>query len=263
MQTQKFEQSQATITKEWSNSSDHYKVTINGQDLVMDRDTIFVSDNAKVLIEKTKKKIYLMNQKFAQFNEGQQLMVVTIQKLPRGQSIESFANAVLNQLGIGQAEQNNGLLYVMTIDNHKTRIEVGYGLEETVTDAKAGSILDDEKTVADFKDKTYDQGVNRILDRLYTAIGSLTPEYDLQIKTAQEQEKQAKIFLWVCSMLIIFCVISSGIFLLQTQKEKYAINRDRNLLFIFGRARSYFNAPSAKSIDSDGKNHVTSYGSQA
>lgn len=156
MQTQKFEQSQATITKEWSNGSDHYKLTINGQDLVMDRDTIFVSDNAKVLTEKTKKKIDLMNQKFVQFNEGQQLMVVTIQKLPRGQSVESFTNAVLNQLGIGQAEQNNGLLYVMAIDNHKTRIEVGYGLEETVTDAKAGSILDDEKTVADFKDNAYD-----------------------------------------------------------------------------------------------------------
>lgn len=219
-QRQKFQRSQTELAENWTSHSENYKVTIKGQEVVMDRNNIFVSDNAQVLKDATKQRIYLMNQEFAEFNEGQQLMVVTVQRLPLGMTVESFANAVFNQLGIGQAEQDNGLLYVMAIDNQKTRIEVGYGLEDTVTDAQAGAILDDEDTVADFKEEDYDQGVNRILDQLYTAVGSLTPEYDSQIRLAQEQERTNKIFSLVCFVLFIFCFGSASLFLSQTRKVR-------------------------------------------
>lgn len=234
-QLKKFEQTQASLTSGWSNNEDNYSVEVNGQEIAIDRNNIFVSDNAKVLQNDTKKKIYQMNKEFSQFNEGQQFMIVTIQSLPKYTSIETFASEVFNQLGIGQADKNNGILYVMSIDDRKTRIEVGYGLESTVSDAQAGSILDDEDTVSDFKDKAYDQGVNRIIDQLYTQIGSITPEYDLKIEDAKELLSNAKAAIIVLVACIFICLLTVVLFLRQTKKLKQRINQltDKEIYYLY------------------------------
>lgn len=55
-------------------------------------------------------------------------------------AIEEYANRVFRQNGIGQRGNNNGLLIVGAIADRTWRIEVGYGLEGTINDAKAGDI---------------------------------------------------------------------------------------------------------------------------
>ena len=224
-QLKKFEQTQASLISGWTNSEDNYKVEVAGKKLVINQNNIFVSDNANILKADTKKKIYQINKEFSQFNEGQQLMIVTIQSLPKYTTIESFASDVFNQLGVGQADKNNGVLYIMSIDERKTRIEVGYGLESTMTDAQAGAILDDEDTIADFKDEAYDQGVNRILDQLYTQIGSITPELDLEIKNIEEHLGNTKVAIIVLLVCIVICLISGVLFLRQTKKIKQQMNQ--------------------------------------
>lgn len=53
------------------------------------------------------------------------------------------ANQLFNNIGIGSAKYNNGVLvYVNTNPSPKIRIEVGYGLEDVINDAKAGRIID-------------------------------------------------------------------------------------------------------------------------
>lgn len=58
-------------------------------------------------------------------------------------SIEDFALQAFRQYGIGSAEEDNGILLVVAMNEKQARIEVGYGLEGRIPDGKAGRILDD------------------------------------------------------------------------------------------------------------------------
>ena len=49
--------------------------------------------------------------------------------------LEEYSLKVLRDWGIGQKEQNNGVLYSLSVDDRQSRIEVGYGLE-ALPDAK-------------------------------------------------------------------------------------------------------------------------------
>ena len=86
--------------------------------------------------------------------------------------INSQANKIFNEKGIGSAKYNNGILiYVNTNPSSKIRIEVGYGLEDVINDAKAGRIIDDNiKRINESKQlKEFD---NNELSQLVTYIFS-------------------------------------------------------------------------------------------
>jgi len=73
-----------------------------------------------------------------------QLAVVTIRSL-EGSNIDDFANKLFAKWGIGQADKNNGVLFLVAMDDRAARIEVGYGLEGVLPDARAGRLI--EKTL--------------------------------------------------------------------------------------------------------------------
>jgi uncharacterized protein len=49
--------------------------------------------------------------------------------------IETYANELFRNWKLGEAKKNNGMLLLVAPAEHKVRIEVGYGLEGTLTDA--------------------------------------------------------------------------------------------------------------------------------
>jgi uncharacterized protein len=55
--------------------------------------------------------------------------------------IEDYANELFNRWGIGKKGKDNGVLILVAVDDRKVRIEVGYGLEPILTDARAGDII--------------------------------------------------------------------------------------------------------------------------
>jgi len=61
-------------------------------------------------------------------------VVVTLKSL-QGTSIEDYGYQLGRQWKIGQKDSNNGVLLIVAPNERKVRIEVGYGLEGTVTDA--------------------------------------------------------------------------------------------------------------------------------
>src|SRR5262249_60205989 len=65
---------------------------------------------------------------------GIQLVVATVNSLG-GDEIEPYANALFRAWGLGEKTKNNGALLLVAPKEHKVRIEVGYGLEGTLTDA--------------------------------------------------------------------------------------------------------------------------------
>ena len=71
---------------------------------------------------------------------GHQLVVVTVKDL-QGVVIEDFGYQLGRHWGIGQAETNNGVLLIVAQAERKVRVEVGYGLEGDLTDARSSQII--------------------------------------------------------------------------------------------------------------------------
>jgi hypothetical protein len=70
-----------------------------------------------------------------------QLVVVTVPSLD-GESIEAFSTRLFNTWQLGQRQKDNGVLLVVAPNDHSIRIEVGYGLEQKLTNASAKRIID-------------------------------------------------------------------------------------------------------------------------
>ncbi|MCE5300176.1 MAG: TPM domain-containing protein [Spirochaetia bacterium] len=71
---------------------------------------------------------------------GAEIAVVTIKSL-EGEPLEDYANTLFSKWGIGEKGKDNGLLILVVLDEHKIRIETGYGIEGIIPDGKAGSII--------------------------------------------------------------------------------------------------------------------------
>jgi uncharacterized protein len=96
-----------------------------------------------------------------------------------GDTIEEYAERVFRTWKLGSAERDNGVLLLVSTGDRRLRIEVGYGLEERLTDGAAGSII--RTAIAPrFKAGDYDggveDGVRAIVGVLEGVAGSVPPE---------------------------------------------------------------------------------------
>ena len=73
-------------------------------------------------------------------------------------SIEQYATRVFDNWRLGDAKRNDGILIIVAWSDRTVRIQVGYGLEEKVTDALAGDIIRSNMIPA-FKQQKLAQGL--------------------------------------------------------------------------------------------------------
>ena len=100
---------------------------------------MLVTDKTKTLKSDDEKKIEsALYQIYEQ--SGIEYAVMIIDSL-KGDSIENVANEQFRKLGLGNSDKNNGLLILISMEDHKFRMEVGYGLEGVITDTKAKEII--------------------------------------------------------------------------------------------------------------------------
>ena len=71
---------------------------------------------------------------------GAQIAVLTVATLA-GDSLESFGIRVADTWKLGQKDEDNGAILIVALAERKIRIEVGYGLEDKLTDMKCGLII--------------------------------------------------------------------------------------------------------------------------
>ncbi len=88
---------------------------------------------------------------------GQQVVVATLKSLD-GVSIEEYGYQLGRFWGIGQKGKNNGLLLIVAPHERAVRIEVGYGLEGTMTDAISHLIIN-RIILPRFKEGDYPRGI--------------------------------------------------------------------------------------------------------
>lgn len=108
---------------------------------VANADSIYVRDNAGVLSENVKNNIRDFNKKLEASDSGAQLLVVTVDSIPDGQSIEDYSMSIAEKYKPGDGSKDTGLVYVVAVKDHKDRLEVGYGLEDLIPDGAASRIL--------------------------------------------------------------------------------------------------------------------------
>ena len=96
-----------------------------------------------------------------------QIGVLMISTLGSDDSLEEYSLKVARQWGIGDKKKSNGVLLLIAKNDRKMRIEVGNGMEGSLTDARASQII--RNTIAPkFRSGDYaggvEAGVKRIID---------------------------------------------------------------------------------------------------
>lgn len=91
-----------------------------------------VVDNAEILSPATRSAL-MEALKAHETRTTNQIAVLTVQTLG-DDSVEGFATKVFESWKLGQKGKDNGVLMIIAVKDHRMRIEVGYGLEGTLTD---------------------------------------------------------------------------------------------------------------------------------
>ena len=131
---------------------------------------------------------------------GNQVVVVTLSDL-QGYTIEDYGYQLGRHWGIGQAERNNGVLLIVAPKERKVRIEVGYGLEGTLTDALSHDIIQN-RILPRFRQQQFDTGIREGVNGILAVLqGSYTP---VRIKQpAQSQDLRVGTFI---SLFVFFLI---------------------------------------------------------
>ena len=116
-----------------------------------------VNDDAEILSETTRQTLTTILKEHED-RTSNQVVVLTVSTI-NGESIEQYATEVFEAWKLGQKDKDNGVLIVVVPDDRRMRIEVGYGLEATLTDALAGRIIRNIMTPK-FKNGDYDGGIS-------------------------------------------------------------------------------------------------------
>jgi uncharacterized protein len=100
-----------------------------------------VVDEAGVLTQSEIDSLTAQIDAYEAASKGQ--MAVFIIRSLYGDAIEDFSLAVAEKWQIGWRGEDNGVLLLLAMEDHRSRLEIGYGLEGVINDARAGDILRD------------------------------------------------------------------------------------------------------------------------
>jgi len=118
-----------------------------------------------------------LTQKLADFEAKttDQLVVVTLKSL-QGTSIEDFGVQLGRHWQIGQKAKNNGVLLIVAPNERQVRIEVGYGLEDTLTDAVSRLIIENA-ILPRFRANDVPGGITRGVDDIISVLSGDAAEW--------------------------------------------------------------------------------------
>src|SRR5437016_6110576 len=139
-----------------------------------------------------------------------QIAVVTVHSL-EGSDIEGYAVDLFKQWGIGKAT-NRGVLILLAVDDHRRRVEVGYGLEPILPDGKVGGF--GREAVPYLRQNQYGPALELLTHRIAETIaedGKVT--LDVQIPRPPPSTRRSSNFNNI--KLIFFLLFFLGPFLLR------------------------------------------------
>jgi len=168
--------------------------------------TGFVNDFAGVLTAETKQQLETRLSSL-DASTSAQLSVVTIKSLD-GDTVENYAEKLFADWGIGQKGKDNGVLFLVAVEDRVTRIEVGYGLEGALTDAESSWIIRDKITPR-FKEGNYNQGiVDGVEGIIQAAAEDLNPVFSKEFNIKMEESAGLALGILTWAVPVILWLIS-------------------------------------------------------
>ena len=187
---------------------------LNIEDVANPRQTYggWVTDMASILSDETEsylnEKISLLESK-----NGPEIAIITVTETSPELSPKTFATKLFNYWGIGKAKENNGILFLISAQEHRIEIETGLGIESIVPDSKVGEIIEDITSL--FQKQKFDLGVLIAIDDLITEIDSKSKTNIFSIQFII----QTFMLLW---LLFIFCSAAIALVFGIKGKNKYS-----------------------------------------
>ncbi len=131
--------------------------------------TDYVSDYAGVLSQQTIAQLDSICAQLDHSKTNAQIAIVTVHNV-NGDDPADFANALEDHWKMGNKGLNRYALVLLAVDDHKYRIEVGYGLEGILPDGKVGDI--GREMVPYLRSKDYDSAVNMAVGQVAQVIAA-------------------------------------------------------------------------------------------
>jgi uncharacterized protein len=206
----------------------------------------YVTDRAGVV-----KNADALNEKLANFERqtSDQILVYVDQHLPAETTIEEMGAEAMRQWKVGQQGKDNGAILFVFTGDRKMRIEVGYGLEGSLTDAKAKWIT---STVIkpEFQHGDFNAGINSGVEAILATIRG--EAYRGSGRTVSEAGPRGiDIPLWVWPPAIVFFI---GLYFLIFRQRKGFSGRT----WTSGSSSSSWSSDSSSSSSSDSSSSSSS-----
>jgi len=138
---------------------------------------------------------------------GIQLVVATVNSL-EGQEIEPYANELFRTWKLGEKAKNNGVLLLVAPNEKRVRIEVGYGLEGTLTDALTKVIITNA-IAPRFKTGDFSGGISRGVDDIITVLTTDSSEWEKRpsLRLDSQPAPTKDPFNWLIALIVVVVII--------------------------------------------------------
>ena len=187
--------------------------------------TGFVNDYTNLL---TTEQVSQLESKVSNFEKKTDIEIaVAIVTSLDGNDIDTYKNSLFRQWGVGKSGRNNGLLVVISPNDRKWGIEIGYGLEPYLTDYTSYDMAETH-LVPNFKAGNYYQGLDELLTVMTKHLGTSTWKDRVAYTKAQKEKEQREheesvrtffqVLLWIVA--IIGLIIAFFFFKRKQEREK-------------------------------------------
>ncbi|NOS94301.1 MAG: YgcG family protein [Cyclobacteriaceae bacterium] len=135
-----------------------------------------------------------------------QIAILIVQSLD-GEVLEDYSIKVAEKWKLGSKKNDNGVLLLIAIEDHKMRIEVGEGLEGALTDAHSNRIIRNEMA-PEFRRGDYDAGVINAITSIKAAIRG---EYAAEDASNDFDNMDPSVKWIVAGVIFLFLGIFAGV----------------------------------------------------
>jgi uncharacterized protein len=168
---------------------------------------------------------------------GIQLVVATVSSLG-GEEIEPYANELFRTWKLGEKTKNNGVLLLVAPNEHRVRIEVGYGLEGTLTDALSKVIITNA-IAPRFKTGDFGDGVSRGVDDIITVLTTDSSEWQQRPSLRLDSQQSFDLGDWIIIAVLIGLVTA---FIVSPGFRWFVLNVVLNILLNSGGSHGGFSS---------------------
>ena len=173
----------------------------------------YVNDYAQLITEKDKTSMEEVAKEVEE-KTGAQIAVLTVKSMSPYTSIDQFGMAVAEKWKVGEKDKDTGIIIILTMEERQVRIEVGYGLEGIINDAKAGRIIDNNM-MPYFRGGDFSAGLRRGLFKIADIIGT-----EMNVELDERTKMDNNVTETLC--MVIFFIFIAYIFVMMIRRMNNA-----------------------------------------